>query len=203
MARQWNPRLLRAHRWPEFSILDSLNQIQVDDRAHATPQALLSELRAVGPRAITNRRRIPSALRAIRLPMPALGIAPIGYLTDLIYTRDMWIHRLDIARATEREMTVDALHDARIVALMVSDLGNRLRRRLAGRAVLLDLTGPAGGPYRIGLARQPSASMRLDALSFAWLTAGRLTADAARAQAVVDGDSNLAARVIENAAVPV
>src|SRR5712692_9807606 len=90
----------RPYRQAGFSMLDAINQIQVDDRTNATPADLLAELREVGPRAIATRKRLPAIVRAVRLPLPLLGVAPIGYVTDLIYTRDMWMHRLDICRAT-------------------------------------------------------------------------------------------------------
>src|SRR5713226_4868040 len=159
---RWNVRQILAHvtgaaasyaRWPEFkrqnslkvqrpyrasglSFLDSLNQIQVNDRASATPAALIDELQTVGPRAIATRARLPVLLRALRVPLPALGIVPIGYLTDLIYTRDMWMHRLDICRATGREMIQTSHHDGRITALVVRDLARKLTAKLAGQAVV-------------------------------------------------------------------
>ena len=72
-------------------------------------------------------RTTPCLLRTIRVPLPALGgIVPIGYLTDLIYTRDMWMHRLDICRATGREMIQTSHHDGRITALVVRDLVRKL-----------------------------------------------------------------------------
>src|SRR5712671_5886310 len=96
---------------PAFSLNDALNQIQVDDRGAATPADLLAELREVGPRAIATRKRLPAIVRAMRLPLPLLGVVPLGYLTDLIYTRDMWMHRLDICRVTGREMVQTPRHD--------------------------------------------------------------------------------------------
>jgi uncharacterized protein (TIGR03083 family) len=202
-ARQWNPLVQRAHRRPGFTVLDALNQVQVDDRATATADELLAELRHVGPLAIEHRRRIPSLLRAVRLPMPALGVAPIGYLTDLIYTRDMWIHRLDVARATDREMVTDSTHDGRIVALMVRDLGRRLPVRFRSRAIVLELDGRAGGVYRLGEGESPAATVALDALDFAWRAAGRLTADEARARAAVGGHEGVARDALDIMTVPV
>jgi len=46
-----------------------MNQIQVDDRASATPAALIDELQWVGPRAIATRARLPILLRALRVPL--------------------------------------------------------------------------------------------------------------------------------------
>ncbi|HEU4912361.1 MAG TPA: hypothetical protein VFV76_10715 [Actinomycetes bacterium] len=40
----------------------------------------------------------------------------LGYLTDVILTRDTWMHRSDIAAATGRAMTLTAEHDGVLVA---------------------------------------------------------------------------------------
>jgi uncharacterized protein (TIGR03083 family) len=149
MARQWNPLVQRKHRLPGFSFLDALNQAQVADRGSATPQELVHELERVGPGAVFNRSRVPAWLRAVRLPMPALGVAAIGYLTDVIYTRDMWIHRLDICRAVGLPMELDRDHDGRIIALIVRDLGKKEQRRQPGEPPALVLNGAAGGVYRL------------------------------------------------------
>ena len=58
--RQGNPKIQRPYRATGLSILDSINQIQVDDRAQATPATLIDELRTVGPRAIATRERLPT-----------------------------------------------------------------------------------------------------------------------------------------------
>src|SRR5260370_32673493 len=139
--RQNSLKVQRPYRASGLSFLESLNQIQVDDRACATPAALIDELQTVGPRAFATRARLPVLLRALRVPLPALGIVPIGYLTDLIYTRDMWMHRLDLCRATQREMVLTPEHDGRIVALVIRDLVRKLTPRIGGRAVAYELTG--------------------------------------------------------------
>ncbi len=117
-----NPYLRQA----EMSI-DGINQRQVEDRAGVAPDDLIAELRAVGPKATRTRQRLPGLLRALPVPFgPPLGTVPVSYLTDLIYTRDMWRHRLDICQATGREMEVTAGHDARVTALVVRDLARKL-----------------------------------------------------------------------------
>ena len=40
----------------------------------------------------------------------------LGYLTDVILTRDTWMRRSDIAAATGRAMTLTAEHDGVLVA---------------------------------------------------------------------------------------
>lgn len=68
-----------------------------------------------------------------------------GYLVDVVFTRDTWVHRLDIARATGRAMLLTREHDGRIVADGVADWARR-----HGRPFDLTLTGPAGGHWGQG-----------------------------------------------------
>src|SRR5260370_17061268 len=98
--RQNSLKVQRPYRASGLSFLESLNQIQVDDRACATPAALLDHLQPAGPPPFPTRARLPVLLRALRVPLPALGIVPIAYFTDLIYTRNIWIHALALCRAT-------------------------------------------------------------------------------------------------------
>ena len=203
LARQWNPLAQRPYRQAGLTMLDALNQIQVDDRASSRPDDLIAELRVVGPRAIATRHRLPAPVRALRLPMPALGVAPIGYLTDVIYTRDMWIHRLDIARATRRTMALSPDHDGRIIALAARDLSKSLDPLLRGTSAIYDLTGPAGGRFRFGANDHPAVTIRIDALDFAWLAAGRLTPEQARETVAIAGERSVADRVLRATTVPI
>jgi uncharacterized protein (TIGR03083 family) len=208
----WNVREMAAHlagacagyaSWTEFKRnyiqnpylseaavkIDGINRRQVEDRTGATPAALIAELREVGPKAIRTRQRLPWLLRVIPVPFgPPLGTVPVGYLTDLIYVRDMWMHRLDICRATGREMTLTADHDGRIVALVMRDLGEKLHSELGEGKISVTLTGPAGGTFDFGHGSIPSATIQMDALDFNWLASGRMTADEAMSNVVAGGD---------------
>lgn len=188
----------RPYRQAGFSLLDALNQIQVDDRSTTTPADLLAELREVGPRAIATRRRLPALVRALRLPLPVLGVVPLGYLTDLIYTRDMWMHRLDICRTTGREMVQTLQHDGRITALVVRDLERLLTPKLAGQAVVYELTGSAGGGFRLGANTSPIASITMDVLDFHLLASGRLKAEELSAHASWSGDEQMARLALDH-----
>ena len=200
--RQGNPKIQQPYRASGLSILDSINKIQVDDRASATPAELIEELRTVGPRAITTRERLPGLLRAIRVPLPALGIVPIGYLTDLIYTRDMWMHRLDLCRATQREMVMTPEHDGRIVALVVRDLAKKLSAKLRITSIVYHLSGNAGGTWQLGANVPPSATIHLDVLDFNLIASGRLTPEEALSRASIEGDSALAREALKYTNVP-
>jgi uncharacterized protein (TIGR03083 family) len=202
-GRQYGLWAQRPYRRAGRSYLDALNQIQVDDRAGASPGDLIAELEAVVPRAIITRRRLPATLRALRLPLPALGLVRIDYLTDLIYTRDMWMHRLDLCRAAGRTMALTTAHDGRIIALVVHDLAQQLARSPGGDTVIYELTGTAGGTWRLGGSTAPAATIRMDALDFNLLASGRITpAEAQMLPATeIRGDPTVAVWALENTSV--
>lgn len=200
--RQNSFKVQRPHRASGLSFLESLNQIQVDDRASATPAALIDELQTVGPRAIATRTRLPVLLRALRVPLPALGIVPVGYLTDLIYTRDMWMHRLDLCRATQREMVTTSEHDGRIVALVMRDLERKLASKLRTTSIVYYLSGKSGGMWQFGAKISPAATIQLDVLDFNLLASGRLTPEEAESRASIVGESALAREVLNHTNIP-
>lgn len=170
---------------------DLISSIQVADRAARTPAELIAELRAAGRRTIANRQRVPWPLRRARIPHPLVGHFDLGYLFDIIYTRDTWMHRLDICRATGRSMALTGEHDGRIVALVMRDLAHTVAPKLGGQAVAVELAGPAGGAWQIGPGT-PLSTIRMDTLDFNVLASGRFSFEAGRARAVVEGDVALA-----------
>jgi uncharacterized protein (TIGR03083 family) len=175
---QLNPAMLRPYLKNGMSMLDAWNQSQVDLRRDSSPSELISEIRSKLQRSLSGRNRIPAMIRAPVLPMPGLDQPrSMAYVFDLIYTRDMWMHRIDIATAVGRRIAFDDHHDRRMVALIVRDLAIKAARGLQGRAALLRLKGPAGGTYRIGANTQPSAVLEMDILTFSALTSGRETAE--------------------------
>jgi uncharacterized protein (TIGR03083 family) len=201
-TRQNSFKVQRPYRVAGLSFLDSLNQIQVDDRASATPAALIDELHTVGPRALATRARLPVLLRELRLPLPALGFVPIGYLTDLIYTRDMWMHRLDLCRATGREMVMSPEHDGRIVSLIMRDLAKKLAAPLRKTSIVYHLSGRVGGTWQLGAQVSPAATIQLDVLDFNRLASGRLTPEEAWSCVEIEGDTALAREVLKHTNVP-
>lgn len=200
--RQGNPKFQRPYRANGLSFLDSMNQIQVDDRASATPEALIDELQRVGPRAIATRARLPWLLRTLRVPLPALGFVPIDYLTDLIYTRDMWMHRLDLCRATGHEMIMTSGHDGRIVALVMRDLEKKLAPKLRTTSIVYHLSGSIGGVWQLGAKVPPVATIKFDVLDFNLLASGRLAAKEVFTHASVEGDSTVAHEVLNLTSIP-
>jgi uncharacterized protein (TIGR03083 family) len=151
------------------SVVDGINETQVKERSHMTAAQIVDGLVSTAPRAVRTRRRTPALIRRfIRMrqdPPFQSERWQLGYLVDAVFTRDTWIHRLDICRATAREMVLTAEHDGRIVADVVADWAGR-----HGRPFDLTLTGPAGGRYRHGATGE---ALELDALNFCETLAGR------------------------------
>jgi uncharacterized protein (TIGR03083 family) len=187
---------------PGCEMIDVVNALQIAERAGRTPVELLAELREVGSRAIAARQRIPWLLRNVPLPIPGLGWCRLRYLTDEIFLRDTWSHRVDVSHATGRPLLLTHEHDGRFTALIGRDLARRLAPKLDGSAVLFDLEGPAGGRFRMGQATSPAASVAMDAIDFHLRVSARITAEQALARSRIGGDEALAAYVLQQIFVP-
>lgn len=182
-----------AYRDLGFNPLDALNQYQVDERAQATPQDLMAELRTSGPPGMANRRSMPDAIRNLQLPVAGV-MAPVCYLTDVIYPRDMWMHRMEIALATDRPITRTADHEGRLTALVMRDLARRLAQMLGDRTIVYQLTGPDGGVFGLGTGQEPDVVLSIDTVDFHLLASDRRTPDQTRVD--VSGDGELAGEVL-------
>jgi uncharacterized protein (TIGR03083 family) len=153
-----------------------MNAVQVQERADAAPDRLRRDLAAGGARGVRRRSGLPAALRALPIPIgPPLGTRPLGYLMGCIYTRDAWMHRVDIARATGRPLELTADHDGRIVADVVAEWA-----RGHGQPYRLTLTGPAGGEWSHG----DGETLTLDAVEFCRIMSGRAAGSGLLAHAV-------------------
>jgi uncharacterized protein (TIGR03083 family) len=150
--------------------IDALTGLQVEERAALSPAELVERYAVLGPKAARGRRRTPGFIRRRPLPVPQQlnGRAEswtIGYLVDVILTRDPWMHRVDIARATGAELVLTADHDGVLVADVVAEWAQR-----HGQPYTLQLTGPAGGRWSSG---RGGPELELDAVEFCRLLSGR------------------------------
>lgn len=172
-------QLLRQQTWAlrhkrdfDGNDLDAMNALQVRDHAGLGPDERVARLRAAAPAAVRGRMRLFRPLRRIRVPIAPAGSTAagmpaslsLGHLMEVVYTRDVWLHRVDIARATGRALDLDAT-DARVVEDVVAEWAAR-----HGQAFELALTGPAGGAFRQG---QGGPSLQLDAVEFCRILSGR------------------------------
>jgi uncharacterized protein (TIGR03083 family) len=149
------------------SSLDGVNELQIRERASLTGEQLVERFAVTIDRAVRGRRRFPRPLRGLKMALgpPWTGKRSLGYLNDIIYTRDTWMHRVDLSRAAGRELVLSDDHDGRIVADAVADWA-----AFHGRTFDLVLTGPAGGRYRRGDAGEHH---ELDAVEFCRTITGR------------------------------
>lgn len=146
-------------------LVDGINEVQVGDRAHLGPQELVDRLTVVADATVRGRQRTPGPLRRVRVPDGIGGRTTMGFLLDVVYTRDVWLHRIDIARATDRDPVLTTEHDARLVADVVAQWAGT-----HGRPVTLALDGPAGGTY---VAGDGGERLEEDAVEFCRALSGR------------------------------
>lgn len=147
--------------------LDALTALQVREQAHRTPGDLVRALHEAVPRGLAARRAFTAEQRAATYvsELPGEAAWTFGYLFDIIHTRDPWIHRIDISRATGREVELSVDHDGRIVADVVADWARR-----HGQPFTLTLTGPAGDRFSAG---DGGPDLALDAVEFCRILSGR------------------------------
>ena len=183
--------------------VDGVNRRQVEDRKSRSVEELITEFREDAPRAIRTRQRLPWLLRKLPLPFgPPLGFTTVEYLMDVIYTRDEWMHRQDIARATGREFALTAQYDGRMLALVLRDLAHSLKSHLGERRIDLIVPGPAGGHFRFGSGKAPTASIEIDLFTLNRLASGRIAATEALAHASLAGERESALWFLRHCEVP-
>lgn len=151
--------------------IDALTELQVDKHVHRSSPDVLERLAAVGARATRGRRLTPAPLRGVRMQQAAdekgeqVETWTLGFLVDVILTRDTWMHRSDVAAATGRPMTLTPEHDGVLVADVAAEWASR-----HGQPCTLTLTGPAGGRWTWGSA---GPGIELDAVEFCRVLSGR------------------------------
>jgi uncharacterized protein (TIGR03083 family) len=176
---------------------DRINEVQLSERSGKSPAELMAELRRVGPVAAQKWAYQFRLLKLVTIPHGTAGSLGLRHLMWVIHSRDTWMHRLDICRATGRKFEQSAEHDGRIAALVMRDVVKAVGRGLDGQSIAFDLTGVSGGGWKIGEG-QAAASVRMDVLDFNIFASGRFSYEKARALATITGDIALAERVLKN-----
>jgi uncharacterized protein (TIGR03083 family) len=154
--------------------IDALTALQVDERAGMTPDQIVSRFAQVAPKAARGRRWAPGLIRRRTMPQPQLVAGreeswTIGYLIDVILTRDPWMHRIDIIRATGAPHILTAEHDGLIVNDLVAEWAQR-----HGQPFALHLSGPAGGTWTVGYG---GPQLELNVVEFARAISHRQVAE--------------------------
>jgi uncharacterized protein (TIGR03083 family) len=151
-------------------MIDALTAKQVADHAELSTSDLIDKIGRVGPQAARWRATRPALFRRMPMTEEVGGVKErwrLGYLLDVILTRDPWMHRIDVARATDRELELTPDHDGRIVADVVREWARRHHTPFT-----LALTGPAGGTYVSGVDGE---HLTIDAIEFCRTLSGRAT----------------------------
>jgi uncharacterized protein (TIGR03083 family) len=177
------PRVMKAMRAAtkeagDGMVVDAMTARQVRERAELTIDELIARLEAAGPKQARWRSHRALMRHApMKQPMPdgTVETWKLGYLFDIILTRDPWMHRVDICQATGREMVLTPDHDGRIIADVVAEWAQR-----HGQPFTLHLTGPAGGTFTAG----GGETIELDAVEFCRILSGRATGEGLLTQEV-------------------
>lgn len=150
---------------------DVMTQVQVDRTAELSTTELTRQCRALVERATDGRRRIPAPIRRfVTFPVdmePVQESWALGYLVDVILTRDAWLHRIDLCRAINHDPVLTSDHDRPIIADVVAEWARR-----HGHPFRLTLNGPAGGTY-CSDATTDDPTIELDAVEFCRIVSGR------------------------------
>ncbi|MGN7202235.1 maleylpyruvate isomerase family mycothiol-dependent enzyme [Arthrobacter sp. SAFR-044] len=160
-------RQINGHHW-----VDGLNEAQLRARTELEPEGIAARWRNASAAALRARRRLPGAVRALPvLPLGRMadvdfGWQPLSYLFDVGFTRDVWMHRIDICRATGQPLNQTRDHDGRIVEDLIAEWATRHQDPFC-----LILTGPAGGRFS-----RPAGfddSLQIDAIECCRILSGR------------------------------
>ena len=156
-------------RYPELYRLDAFNEAGVQAWADQHPASLVNEFTRLWRRAIDVLREMPESARSQTFDAGYPGVPPIelGYVWDVVFTRDMWMHRIDLCRATQRDFAAGA-HTRGVVEQVLRDLDDVW----SGPAVVLDLTGAVAGDWQFGQG-EAAATVRVDTVEFLRALSGR------------------------------
>jgi uncharacterized protein (TIGR03083 family) len=134
--------LAESHHW-----VDGVNELQIRERSHLADDEIVEQLATVGPRAVKGRFGTPLPMRYLPIPIgPPLGWKPLNYLLEVGFTRDVLVHRIDIAFATGRELAMTPEHEGRLIGDIVAEWAE-----LWDQPFELVIEGPAGGKYSYGV----------------------------------------------------
>lgn len=152
--------------------MDAYNALQVAEHSSLTPAEKVAALKALAAEAVRGRMRTPAFLRAVTASVKSNGSivegmpnkGNFGHLMDVVYTRDVFMHRIDISRAVGRELCPGE-NDRRIVEDAVGEWARRHQQ-----PVEVVLRGPAGGKFVQGSG---GPRIEMDALEFCRVLSGR------------------------------
>lgn len=157
--------------------LDACNAFQVERRRHLTGPEVLGRLRTAAQPAAKSRARRARILGRLSVPLDQGGSSAagmpdrlgLGELYRVTYTRDTWLHRLDVADALGRHVDLDTPVDRRIVEDVVKDWAER-----HGRPFEVRLSGSFDARYVRGTG---GPVIEIDPARLCWILSGRADPD--------------------------
>lgn len=192
MIRQYSARA-KPGQLPE----DAVNDLQVGERKDKSPAEIVAELRHIAPKAMHNWAYGFRLVKLISIPHPVSGSLSLRHLMWVIHSRDTWMHRLDICRATGKLFEQTAEHDGRIAALVMLDVARQLQKKVGDNAIVFELTGIAGGTWQVGSGTE-IARLRMDVLDFNIFVSGRFSYDEGLARAELTGDTEFMKAILKD-----
>ncbi|HEY2638828.1 MAG TPA: maleylpyruvate isomerase family mycothiol-dependent enzyme [Streptosporangiaceae bacterium] len=159
----WDVRAVAGHMLGMAQMIATLPEL-----GRQSPAEVVTAMRAIGPKAARLRRKMPALIRSRTMPgTQTVGSAQerwtFGFLFDIVLTRDSFMHRLDISRATGIQIQATPAHEGVIVDDIVREWAARHRRPYT-----LSLSGPAGGSWGGG-----GEHITMDAFDFCRAVSGR------------------------------
>lgn len=133
--------------YPELYRLDAMNEMAVDAWRGRAAGELVTEFTRIWRQMVEALPGMPESARKQEFDTGYPDAPPIrlGYVVDIIFTRDLWMHRVDICRATGREFATDQ-HDRGVIEQALRDLDGEW----VGPPIVLELTGAVPGDWQIG-----------------------------------------------------
>ena len=156
LVRQFNAG--RALAKEMRGLLHGINRYQVESKQHLSNRELLARIESALPKMLKRRATLNRYFRYMPYWDGFLGYTNTGYVMNVIFTRDTFMHRADISRPLGKEMDLRE-DDRRLLEDVVRDWAHR-----ADAKMTLELTGPAGGRYLT--TPDAVAEAKLDAVDF-------------------------------------
>ena len=158
-----------GRRYPDLPRLDGMNEMAVQAWRERPAGELVSGFAQLWRKLLHVLPEMPEQAREHRFDTGYPEVAPIslGYVVDVILTRDMWMHRIDICRAADRTFAMHD-HDRGVVEQVLRDLDDEW----AGSSFVLELGGVVTGDWQIG-PDAPVATVAGDALDLMRSLSGR------------------------------
>lgn len=152
------------------NLIDAQNEVQVSARRWLSTEELLSRLEASLPRFVKVRSGAGRVLRRVPYFSGLTGWTNLGFIADHIFTRDVLMHRIDIARALKTELVVGT-DEQRVIEDCMREWADA-----SGADMTLELTGAAAGTYVAGAGEE--ATLKGDSIDLLRYMTGRESLDA-------------------------